>query len=126
MEVHILSVPTVREADGLALSSRNALMTEEQRRYAPQIHRALKVAAEAFRAGERDAQMILGRAGSELAAWRQQGFSVDYMQVVDPETLAPRDTAQPGDRVLFAGTLGNLRLLDNIMLEEDVLNIAGL
>jgi pantoate--beta-alanine ligase len=126
MEVHILSVPTVREADGLALSSRNQLLSEEQRRYAPHIHRALKTAALAFREGERDAQLILGRAGHELAAWTQQGFSVDYMQIVDPETLAPRETAQPGDRVLFAGTLGGVRLLDNIMLEEDLQAIAGL
>jgi len=120
MEVHILAVHTVREADGLALSSRNALLTEEQRQYAPQIYRALKVAADAFSAGERDSQIILGKAGHELAAWSQQGFSVDYMQVVDPETLAPRTTAQHGDRVLFAGQLGDVRLLDNIMLEEDL------
>jgi pantoate--beta-alanine ligase len=126
MEVHILSAPTVREADGLALSSRNQLLSDEQRRYAPHIYRALKAAAEAFHEGERDAQMILGRAGHELAAWTQQGFAVDYMQVVDPDSLAARHTAQHGDRVLFAGRLGDVRLLDNIMLEEDVLNIAGL
>jgi pantoate--beta-alanine ligase len=124
MEVHILAVPTVREADGLALSSRNQLLTEEQRAYAPHIYRALKAAQAAFADGERDTQIILAKAGHELAGWSQQGFSVDYMQVVDPESLAPRETAQHGDRVLFAGHLGDLRLLDNIMLEEDVLNIG--
>ena len=126
MEVHILAVPTVREADGLALSSRNQLLSEQQREYAPHIYRALRCAADAFREGERDAQIILARAGHELAGWSQQGFSVDYMQVVDPETLIPRESAQHGDRVLFAGRLGDVRLLDNIMLEEDVLNITGL
>jgi pantoate--beta-alanine ligase len=124
MEVHILSVPTVREADGLALSSRNQLLSEDQRQFAPHIHRALKAAQASFTAGERDTQLILAKAGHELAGWSQRGFSVDYMQVVDPETLAPRETAQHGDRVLFAGRLGDVRLLDNIMLEEDVMNIG--
>lgn len=124
METHILAVPTVREADGLALSSRNQMLSEEQRAYAPHIYRALKAAQAAFAEGERDTQIILAKAGHELAGWSQHGFSVDYMQVVDPETLAPRETAQHGDRVLFAGRLGDVRLLDNIMLEEDVLNIG--
>lgn len=119
-EIHILPVHTVREADGLALSSRNALLTGEQRVFAPHIHRALQAAQSAFELGERDAQILLAVAGRELEGWTQRGFTVEYMQVVDPETLEPRETARHADRVLFAGKLGEVRLIDNIMLEENV------
>jgi pantoate--beta-alanine ligase len=119
-EVHILAVHTAREPDGLALSSRNARLTAEQRRYTPHIYRALQAAQSAFGLGEPDAQILLAVAGRELEGWTAEGFTVDYMQIVDPETLQPRETAQHGDRLLFAGRLGEVRLIDNIMLEEDV------
>jgi pantoate--beta-alanine ligase len=120
LEMHILRCPTVRDSDGLALSSRNSRLSEDQRRYAPHIHKALKAAAKVFYDGERDAQQIVAIAGHELEAWSLGGFVVDYFVVVDPDTLELRETAQPGDRVLFAGKLGNVRLLDNIMLEADI------
>ncbi|MDQ3023976.1 MAG: pantoate--beta-alanine ligase [bacterium] len=128
LETHILLVTTVRDADGLALSSRNHWLTPEQRKYAPQIHRALKAAANSFYDGERDVQVLLSLAGNELQGWSMQGFGVDYLVVVDPETLAPRDMAQDGDRLLFAGKLGDVRLIDNILLEENAAGqpVAGL
>jgi pantoate--beta-alanine ligase len=125
LDVHILAVPTVREADGLALSSRNRLLSYEQRQQAPRIHRALRAAQDAFNAGERDTQLLLAKAGNELQAWTLQGLMVDYMVVVDPETLQARETAQPGDRLLFAGRIGDVRLIDNIMLEDHT-PLAGL
>jgi pantoate--beta-alanine ligase len=110
---YIDGVPTVREADGLALSSRNAYLTPEQRQIAPALHRTLDAVASGVASGA-DA---VERAEWGEAELLRAGFdAVDYVAVRDAETLAPwQDPSRPG-RVLAAARLGNTRLIDNVPL----------
>jgi pantoate--beta-alanine ligase len=108
----IQGCPTWREADGLALSSRNKYLSAEQRAIAPSLHRALQEVAAHFRTGEEvEPHTITG------VRWlREQGFSsVDYLEVRDAETLALllRADGRPA-RVFAAARLGTVRLIDNI------------
>lgn len=108
--VDIVGVPTIREADGLALSSRNAYLSPEERQVAPELHRALVIAAAAIRAG--------GLAVTALAEARQtlndRGFDVDYVELRDAGSLGEvTDRAAPL-RLLAAARLGRTRLIDNI------------
>lgn len=107
----IEGVPTVREDDGLALSSRNVYLTPEERAAAPVLYQTLLTVAERVRGGEPLAAMESWGCQQLLAA----GFSaVDYLSVHDAETLAPHtDPARPG-RVLAAAQLGRARLIDNV------------
>jgi pantoate--beta-alanine ligase len=109
--VTIVGVPTVRDKDGLALSSRNAYLSAEQRAAAPALYRALRTAADRIAAGDPIAQVMSnGRAEIERA-----GFSVDYFEARDAETLAPAASARAGQlRLLAAAKLGTTRLIDNI------------
>ncbi|MCR9219963.1 MAG: pantoate--beta-alanine ligase [Alphaproteobacteria bacterium] len=108
----IVGCETVRDADGLALSSRNAYLSAEERRIAPALHRALQEAAEAVRAGA-DPDAACARAAERLLA---SGFqAVDYLAIRDAETLAPVDREHEGaKRALGAAKLGGARLIDNI------------
>ena len=106
----IEGVPIVRESDGLALSSRNAYLTPDERRIAPALHRALVDAV---------AQVLRGvsppeAAAAASAALLQAGFNtVDYVDVVDAESLQPlTDRSRPG-RAAAAAWLGKTRLIDN-------------
>jgi pantoate--beta-alanine ligase len=117
--VRIIGCPTVREADGLAMSSRNRFLSAEERAKAPRLHAALQAAAKALAAGE-PAAAALGEARAGLAA---QGFSVDYLALVEPETLR-ETTALPG-RLVAAARLGSVRLLDNIATGEAVTTLRG-
>lgn len=113
MPVEIVGVPTVREADGLALSSRNGYLAPEERARAPALHEALQAGAEAFRDGAEAAQ--IERDG--LAALTAAGFEPEYFAVRDAATLgAPR----PGGEciILAAGWLGKARLMDNVRLKD--------
>ncbi|MDO8606916.1 MAG: pantoate--beta-alanine ligase [Phaeospirillum sp.] len=107
----ILGVPTLREADGLAMSSRNAYMTAEERAIAPWLHRALQGVADGLRAGALAADLCPKAADGLLKA----GFaSVDYMEVRDAASLAPADRLDRPVRILVAARLGKTRLIDNI------------
>ncbi|TAN77802.1 MAG: pantoate--beta-alanine ligase, partial [Magnetospirillum sp.] len=109
--VAILGAPTLREADGLAMSSRNAYMTAEERAVAPWLIRALTGVADGLRAGATAADLCPKAADGLLKA----GFtSVDYMEVRDAGTLAPVDTLDRPVRILVAARLGKTRLIDNI------------
>ncbi len=111
----IMVCPTVREADGLALSSRNVLLNPEERRQAVVLWRSLFAAQAAVRAGDRDAVKL--RAAIE-AAIRQMPLAVpDYVAVCDPETLAPLSRIETKAVVLLAVRFGPTRLIDNILLE---------
>jgi pantoate--beta-alanine ligase len=109
--VEIAGHPTVREADGLAFSSRNAYLTAEERRVAPLIHATLKtVAAEIAASGEPAGALAAGRRSLSDA-----GFRVDYLELRNAETLAPvRDLKGEPLRLLAAAWLGKTRLIDNI------------
>jgi len=106
----IEGVPTVRESDGLALSSRNVYLTSEQRRIAPALHRVLIDTVAQL--GRGVAMREAAAAGG--AALRQAGFDkVDYLEVVDAESLQPLvDESRPG-RAVAAAWLGKTRLIDN-------------
>ncbi len=112
LPVRIRAVETVREADGLALSSRNALLTDDQRAAAPALARELRNAARAVRAGESDAAKILGRARRALEA--QPLLRLDYFDIVDPSTLRPILEITGPVRIAAAAFLGTTRLIDNL------------
>ncbi|MFG1300196.1 pantoate--beta-alanine ligase [Xanthobacter sp. V3C-3] len=108
--VEVVGVPTTREADGLALSSRNAYLDEEERRIAPVIFTALTRAAEAIRAGTAPDEAV-GVAQGMIAAL---GLKVDYVAARNAETLAPLKGPGEPVRLLAAAWLGTTRLIDNI------------
>jgi pantoate--beta-alanine ligase len=115
MEVEIVGVPTVREPDGLAMSSRNAYLSPEERRAATVLWRSLCRARELFDGGERRAEAIRGGMGAVLAS--EPLASVEYVSVADAETLAELETIQ--DRaamVSLAVRIGGTRLIDNVRL----------
>jgi pantoate--beta-alanine ligase len=109
--VRIEGAATVREADGLALSSRNAYLSPEERKVAPSLNRALKDVAAALKAGQ-SAEAACAKAKDWLIA---QGFaSIDYLEARDAETLSPALAPGRPARVLAAAWLGKTRLIDNI------------
>lgn len=109
--IEIVSVPTVREEDGLAISSRNAYLSEQERPIAPALVRSLREVAQRTKSGHPIAESEAEGAAALLIA----GFdSVDYLAIRDAETLAPiRDLTRPA-RVLAAAKLGTTRLIDNM------------
>ena len=114
--VEIVAVPTVREADGLALSSRNIYLDPERRAAAPVIYRALQQANHLWERGETKA----GRLREEvlqLLAQEPLVDSVDYASVADASTLAELETVKLPAIVLVAVRMGKTRLIDNILLE---------
>ena len=114
--VEVIGVPTRREADGLAMSSRNRYLTPGERRVAPALHGALLAAAGALRQGERD-YVALQHAGMENI--RSAGMAPEYFEVRRQGDLA---APQAGDRnlvVLAASKLGRARLIDNLLVELD-------
>jgi pantoate--beta-alanine ligase len=113
MPVAIRAVPTVREPDGLARSSRNAYLTPTERATAAAIPRALDAAAEIVAAGERDAQRIVDACRGRLA--RTPALHIDYVRLVDATRLAPVARLGRDDAVLLvAARVGNTRLIDNL------------
>ena len=109
LPVKIIGAPTVRERDGLALSSRNAYLSPEQRAAAPALHQALTAAADAIRSGADPGTACREQVeGLERAGWR-----VDYLTARDAETLAAPAPGRPL-RLLAAARLGEVRLIDNI------------
>ena len=106
---------TVRESDGLALSSRNAYLTQEQRKQAALFPKALVAAQARARAGERDSSAIERMTRNALA---DAGFSIDYVDVVEPETMKPPATIGPTTALAAAVRLGKTRLIDNVLLLE--------
>ncbi len=114
--VKVTGAPIIRESDGLAMSSRNAYLSEEERRKAPALWRALNAAAEAILSGTAPDQATReARADLETA-----GFEVDYLEARNAQTLAPIDdpSSEPV-RILGAARLGRTRLIDNIPLRKE-------
>lgn len=110
LPVRIVPGPTVRESDGLALSSRNRYLTPEERTVAPVIHRALTTAAIAVKAGA-----VPDTAAAEAEATiARAGLKVDYVAARNAETLAPLASPDEPVRLLAAAWLGTTRLIDNI------------
>ena len=107
----IEAVPTVRDADGLALSSRNAYLSAEERRVAPRLFEVLSWMAAALSQGAKSADAV----AHGTAALKAAGFDrIDYLAVCDAETLAPVERITAPARVLAAAWLGETRLIDNV------------
>ncbi|RPI11002.1 MAG: pantoate--beta-alanine ligase [Zetaproteobacteria bacterium] len=113
--LEIVVLPTVREADGLALSSRNALLTRQERRQAPVLSQALFAAQSAVRSGERDAETL--RAGIEATIRTAESAVVDYVAVCDRDTLEPLVRIGRRAVALVAARFGSVRLIDNVLLD---------
>ena len=109
--VKIVGVPTIREPDGLALSSRNRYLLAEEREQATALPRALEAARAAIRSGTPVSEVL----AEALRALRNGGFSrVDYFALVDAATLEPVDSATGDLRLIAAAVIGTTRLIDNI------------
>jgi len=109
----IVPCPTVREADGLALSSRNAYLTPDDRPRATALYRGLMAARSALAGGERDARRLADSISQTVVS---AGLTLDYAAVVDPTTLVPLDRVDRPARALVAARLGRVRLIDNLEL----------
>jgi pantoate--beta-alanine ligase len=113
MPVRIVSCPTVRGKDGLALSSRNVYLDPEQRRAAPALYQALVRGLVTFESGETDPDKIEAAALERLT--QERAIAVDYLTVFEERTLARPPRVQPGDVLATAVTLGKTRLIDNVV-----------
>lgn len=113
MPVEIAVAPTVREEDGLALSSRNASLTPPQRERALTLSRGLFAARDAFEEGVTDAERIKARTRGTM---RGSDVEPEYVELVDPDTLDPLEEAVPGAVLAIAARIGETRLIDNLIL----------
>jgi len=104
---------TVREPDGLAMSSRNAYLSPAQRRLAAAFPRALFEARDGAERGQRDAAMLAADVRRKLA---EAGLAVDYVDVIDPDTMSPVRQAARGSALAAAVRVGSTRLIDNVRL----------
>jgi pantoate--beta-alanine ligase len=114
MPILIEACPTVREPDGLAVSSRNALLEPRDRARARALSGALSAAAELAAAGESAPAALLGAARATLDAAE---IEPDYVALVDPDTFEPRERLDRPALLVLAAHLGTVRLIDNLMLE---------
>lgn len=110
LPLEIVGIETVREADGLAMSSRNRFLSPAERTLAPSLYAALTRAAGRIAAGA-PTPAVLSEAADALTG---AGFDVNYLALVDGPSLAPLDRATPQSRLLTAARLGSVRLLDNV------------
>jgi pantoate--beta-alanine ligase len=113
LAVDVVGMPIVREPDGLAMSSRNAYLSADDRQRARALSLALFEARDRVAAGERDVAVLVAAARHRLTA---AGARVDYVEIVDAETLAPMAEARAGSRMLVAAYVGVTRLIDNLAL----------
>jgi len=113
--VEIVGGATVREGDGLAMSSRNSYLSPEERAAAPRLAEGLMDAAARFGEGERGAAALLEPVRAALAG--SPLLRLQYVEVVDPRALAPVDPVPPGAVIALAAFCGRTRLIDNVVLE---------
>lgn len=116
LAVEIVVCPIVREADGLAMSSRNAYLDPQQRKQALVLHRSLTRVKELADAGERDAARLVAAGREEMA--RERAVRLDYFEIVDPDTLDPVADISGGALVAVAAFVGTTRLIDNLTISE--------
>jgi pantoate--beta-alanine ligase len=112
--VELKVCPTMREADGLAMSSRNRNLSEEERRRALVLSLALSAVEKRFQGGEVDSGKLLAEAQRVLT--EEPGVQVEYCRIVDPETLEDVSQVRPGGLVAVAARVGATRLIDNLLL----------
>lgn len=114
LPVDVVGLPTVREPDGLAMSTRNTYLSPEERRAATVLYRSLQLAERLYREGERNASLLRQRMSDVLAA--EPLARVDYVSVADAETLEELETVQKPALVSLAVRIGPTRLIDNVTL----------
>lgn len=112
--IDILVAPTVRESDGLAMSSRNVRLDSESRRAAAKLFQSLQAAQEACATGTTDSASLIESVIDHLRT--SPLIEIDYVQIVDPHTLSPSAHAGPDDVLLVAAVVGGVRLIDNVVL----------
>jgi pantoate--beta-alanine ligase len=113
--VRVHAAPVVRESDGLAMSSRNVHLSDAERAAATALHRCLLAAQEAFRSGQTEPAALVEAARATLE--RAGGVVPQYVELVDPETLATPARARRGDAIAVAAHVGATRLIDNHLLD---------
>jgi len=116
--VRLVVCPTVREDDGLALSSRNRYLTPDERRQAAQLHQALQLAKWVIGEGRTDAPTVIDVMRRHLAQQAPMG-EIEYIQIVDPDTLADVVTVTPPVLVALAVRFGKARLIDNLRVDDE-------
>jgi pantoate--beta-alanine ligase len=114
LPVDLIIAPTVRESDGVALSSRNAYLAEDQRQQAQALSRALRAADAMWRSGSDDPALIERVMREQFHIF--PAVTIDYIAIVDSENLAPVERATRGTIIAVAGRVGSTRLLDNHIL----------
>ena len=117
MPIKIVACPTVREPDGLAMSSRNAYLSSSERKQAVSLSRALLDAAGRIAAGRRNAAECTRRIRDDIQATGSAGIEIEYVDVVDAETLAPLSIVDRPARICLAVRIGSCRLIDNVSVE---------
>src|SRR5699024_1479630 len=113
--VELVVCETTRDADGLALSSRNARLTSDERAQALAIPKSLSLIAERWQGGDRNVASLYAHA---MAMLRDSSVTPDYLAFVDPSTLEDVATADHPTLVLIAATIGQTRLIDNVLLDS--------
>jgi pantoate--beta-alanine ligase len=112
-DLEMIACATVRDADGLALSSRNAYLSAEERAHALILSRTLQRMAGEIAQATRDAETLLAGAYALLAT--EPNVTLDYLAIVDPDTLLPVTAAGPGTLIAIAAKVGTTRLIDNFL-----------
>jgi pantoate--beta-alanine ligase len=113
--LQVVGVPTVRESDGLAMSSRNRRLSAAGRLLAPRLYQALQTARQLIAQGERNVAAIKDRAVQSLRTAPE--IRLDYFEMIDPESIQPVDLVNVPVRVAIAAWIGNARLIDNVLCE---------
>ena len=114
MNLKVVVCPTIRELDGLAMSSRNVYLNPEQRKAAPVLYQSLLLAKDLFAIGERDSAVILEQMTATIQ--KEPLAKIDYISIADPGTLSELKTIKKSALVSMAVRFGNTRLIDNIIL----------
>lgn len=112
--VEMVGVPTMRDADGLAMSSRNGYLSTEERRIAPVLYQTLQAMAQRLSYGESDYSVLQSEG---VAALEKAGFRPDYLEVRHPDDLLPPRGGETALVILAAAWLGRARLIDNLLIE---------
>lgn len=116
LPVEIVACPIVREASGLAMSSRNHYLTVEQKQQAAVLYRALQQAGKTFASGDRAEAAILAAVKAEVA--QEPAIELEYAELVEPNTLTPLDVVETAGLLAVAARIGSTRLIDNIILRN--------
>lgn len=116
-DVKLVMGPIKRANDGLALSSRNAYLDDEQRKLAPGLYRSLRYISKQINDGAKNVQLLIEHQKNELEA---KGFKIDYLNLFSFEKMIPVEDLEPGNEYILAGAvyLGDTRLIDNMIIEK--------